>query len=48
MKSYENMSKKIGGGSFANIEFMPSKSYIYEQKKYENQVNNKCDRLKMF
>lgn len=33
---------------FTSIDFAPSQYYLYEKKKHEYQVNNKCDRLKMF
>lgn len=31
-----------------SIDFEPSQYYLYEKKKHDHAVSNKCDRLKMF
>lgn len=34
--------------NFGSITYEPTKTYLYEKKKFEYQTHAKCDRLKVF
>ena len=43
-----NKSKAKSLGNFRSITYEPTKTYLYEKKKFDYQAHSKCDRLKMF